>query len=178
MAIFANARPFTLFDDPFLLDFLNAMKQDYRLPSRTTISNSLLSQCYSMVKKKVDGQIGGLKYINLSADETTNIRGQRIMNLSLSTPDRSYYIVSDDMKDLQLTATNIASWIIDKVAGILGPDVSGWSKVNSFTSDTCNTMKAVWPIIQSTAGLEHVFCIGCDSHSLQLLMKDLLSLPG
>ena len=177
MSIFANARPFTLFEDPFILDFLGAMKNDYHLPCRSTISSSLLPQCYTLVKKQVDSRISGLKYLNLSADETTNIRNRRIMNLSVSTHERSYYILTEDMKDKQLTATNIASWIINQITAILGPDTSAWTKVNSFTSDTCNTMKAVWQIIQSTAELEHIFCIGCDSHSLQLLMKDLLGLP-
>jgi 6-pyruvoyl-tetrahydropterin synthase len=107
----------------------------------------------------------------------TNIRNRQIMNLSVSTHERSFCILTEDMKDKQPTATNIASWIINQITATLGPDASAWTKVNSFASDTCNTMKAVWPIIQSMAGLEHVFCIGCDSHSLQLLMKDLLGLP-
>jgi uncharacterized protein DUF659 len=176
MTIFATARPFTLFEDPVFLDFINAVDARYHPPSATTISNSLLPQCYNRVRNEVMTEINKLRYINLCVDETTNIRGQRILNLSISTPECSYYITSEDMADQNLNAPTIASWIVSKLAELLGPSTN-WKKINSFTSDTCNLMKAVWAILASTEGLEHVFYIPCDSHSLQLVIKDLLSLP-
>jgi hypothetical protein len=118
MAIFVNARPFTLFDNPFLLGFPSAMKQGYyRIPYRSTVGGSLLSQCYSMVQKKMDDLIGRLKYINLSADETTNTGGQRVVNLSVSTPDRSSVLLHrfGRCEGRTAHATNIASWIVDKI---------------------------------------------------------------
>jgi len=176
MAIFATARPFSLFEDPVLIDFIKSLKSDYNPPSRSTISISILPQCYSIVEREVAAELKKLQYFNLCVDETTNIRGQRILNLSISTPSCSYYITSEDMADQNLNAQVISLWVVKKVTELLGPSTE-WSKVNSLASDTCNLMKAVWAILENTEGLGHVFYIPCDSHSLQLVVKDLLHLP-
>jgi hypothetical protein len=176
LAIFATARPFNLFENPVFVDMFRSIKGDYNIPSRTTITNSLLPKCYDMVRRDVMGEIRKIQYINISVDESTNIRGERIMNFSLSTPERSFYISSEDMANQSLTSVVIASWVVRKLTELLGPS-SGWQKLNSFASDTCNSMRAVWNILRNTEGLENLFYIPCDAHSLQLLMKDLLSLP-
>jgi hypothetical protein len=49
LAIFATARPFNLFENPVFVDMFRSIKGDYNIPSRTTITNSLLPKCYDMV---------------------------------------------------------------------------------------------------------------------------------
>ncbi|RDL31992.1 uncharacterized protein BP5553_09394 [Venustampulla echinocandica] len=51
--------------------------------------------------------------------------------------------------------------------------VEKWS---SFATDTCDTQRSLWACIHSTPGLEHVHSVPCDSHGLQLIIKDLLDL--
>jgi Protein of unknown function (DUF 659) len=176
MAFFAGARPFTLFQDPNMLDIIEAMNASYHPPGPTTIADSLLPQCYKSLWDDLMREMSKLKHINLCADETTNISGKRIMNLSLLTPDRPYYLVTDDMEAETLNAATIVSWFLKKVTELFGPP-HNWTKINSFTSDTCNLMRSVWSGLSSTPGLEHIFTIPCDSHSLQLGIKDLLHLP-
>jgi hypothetical protein len=44
----------------------------------------------------------------------------------------------------------------------------------SFSTDTNNTQRRVWKLIQAIPELSHVHSIPCDSHGLQLVFKDLL----
>lgn len=176
MALFAGARPFTLFQDPNFLDIIEAISPTYHPPSPSTIADSLLPQCYKSLWDDLMKEFTKLKHINLSVDETTNISGRRILNLSLLTPDRSYYIITEDMGAETLNAAIIISWFLKKVTELFGPP-HNWSRINSFTSDTCNLMRSVWSGVRFTPGMEHIFTIPCDSHSLQLGIKDLLNLP-
>ena len=50
-------------------------------------------------------------------------------------------------------------------------------RVNSINTDTCSTMQKLHEILQITSELEHVFFTLCDSHGLQLLIKNILELP-
>ena len=51
-----------------------------------------------------------------------------------------------------------------------------FKKVNSFVTNTCNLKRAVWNIIQHDLRFRHVFFVSCDSHNLQLLIKNILKL--
>ena len=46
-------------------------------------------------------------------------------------------------------------------------------KVNSLATDICATMRSLWNQIQRTSELRHVFCVSCDSHGIQLFLKDI-----
>ena len=41
------------------------------------------------------------------------------------------------------------------------------------TTDTCATMRLFWELAEKTKELAHVIFVPCDSHGLQLLIKDL-----
>jgi hypothetical protein len=51
------------------------------------------------------------------------------------------------------------------------------SRVSSLTTDTCTTMRSTWLGLEAVDKLSHVLFIPCDSHGLQLLIKDLLDQP-
>lgn len=50
----------------------------------------------------------------------------------------------------------------------------GWHRINSVGTDTCNTMRDTWNRMARDFRAKHVFFIPCDSHALQLLMKDII----
>ncbi len=37
-------------------------------------------------------------------------------------------------------------------------------------------MRALWKSLKKDPRLEHIFCAPCDSHGIQLLIKDILSI--
>src|SRR5579859_7209587 len=52
------------------------------------------------------------------------------------------------------------------------------SRINSLTTDTCTLMFAMWLELQRFPDLKYCLFIPCDSHGIQLLIKDLLLLPA
>ncbi len=48
--------------------------------------------------------------------------------------------------------------------------------MNSLTTDTCNLIRALWKSLKKDPRLEHIFCAPCNSHGIQLLIKDILSI--
>jgi hypothetical protein len=53
-----------------------------------------------------------------------------------------------------------------------------FSCISSLTTDTCTTMRNTWTGLEKQDLLSHVLFIPCDSHGLQLLIKDLLNQLG
>jgi hypothetical protein len=48
------------------------------------------------------------------------------------------------------------------------------SKITLVATDTCLTNQKVWNILSNRPDTRHIFMVLCNSHSLQLLIKDLL----
>jgi hypothetical protein len=116
MAIFSGARPFTLFADQDMLAFLQALDPTFYPPSRDTIGTRLLDDCYAVVKQSVDLEVDKIEYLNITADESTDIRKRRIANLSVLDQSRSFYYCNKDVGDERMTATATADWIQEQVS--------------------------------------------------------------
>jgi hypothetical protein len=54
--------------------------------------------------------------INLSVDESTDVRKRRIMNMSLTDGETLYHWCSKEMKPESMNASSIADWIIEEVS--------------------------------------------------------------
>jgi hypothetical protein len=50
--------------------------------------------------------------INLSVDESTDVRKRRIMNMSLTDGETLYHWCSKEMKPESMNASSIADWIM------------------------------------------------------------------
>ena len=176
MAIYTGARPFSLSQDYYLIKAFKILDSTFTLPDRFAISTNLLDKCYDKVKENVDKKLAGLRHLNFSFDESTNIRNQRILSVSLSVPSFSLFILSADIEDTHMDSRGVSSFVLNKLeAYFQSPSI--WSRVNSLTTDTCNVMKAAWDTMRQDPRLKHCFFVPCDSHGLQLLIKDVLHLP-
>lgn len=65
-------------------------------------------------------------------------------------------------------------WLSQHLSRITNNDIS---RINSIATDTCDTMLAMGKQLQLSDQFRHVFFIPCDSHSIQLLVKDILTIP-
>ena len=52
------------------------------------------------------------------------------------------------------------------------------SCINCVTKDTCSTMFSMWEQLESYDDFKHCLFIPCDSHGIQLLIKNILELPS
>lgn len=142
MSIFAGARPYNLYTEPMILDFITALDPSYKPPDRHTISGKILNEYYKQISKEVNALLKTSSHLNIVTDKTTNIRNQRIINLSLTNGKYSFYYCSHDIGSQTINADAVANWVYNRIKSILG-DNPNWKKINSFTNDTCNTMRSV-----------------------------------
>jgi hypothetical protein len=137
------------------------------------IAGPLLDEVYSEVKGRTDQYISALPLLNIITDESSNVNNARISNVSVhSDPDVLHYI-SEDIRAMQMTATGSAQWLRTHLLNVANNDPT---RLNSLTTDTCSTMFCMWGEIEKFPDFRHIFFIPCDSHGVQLLLKDLLKI--
>jgi hypothetical protein len=68
----------------------------------------------------------------------------------------------------------LVDWFFNAIHLWVGDD---YSRANSITIDTYNIIRSFWKKLEKDPYLAHAFFILCDSHGLQLLIKDLLKVP-
>jgi hypothetical protein len=172
---YVQALPFNIWESDAMRDALNKLNPAYKPPSRKAVANDLLDYVYESTKVEVDKQILTIPFLNVISDESTNINNARIFNVSLHTSHRALHWLSIDIGAQQMTAANINTILKARLR-----EVSNYNlpRINTVATDTCPTMLAAWELIRSDPEFHHIFFIPCDSHSLQLLLKDVLSLQS
>jgi hypothetical protein len=177
-AIYTGARPFALFESDAMQEFIHALNPTYHTPDRGSIADRILQENFEEVQQKMMAELRGTEYINVSFDESTNIVGHRIMVMTLITPKCSWLYCLEDMQEKRLDARGIADWVHGKLTKFLSDLNQGgapdFSCLNSFSTDTCSTMRLAWETLRLKPELKHIFFIPCDSHGIQLIFKDLL----
>jgi hypothetical protein len=169
---YVEAVPFSLFESDIVKTALSRLHPAYKLPTRKSIAGPLLEESYDKLQSKVRKIITGLQLLNIITDESTNINNARIANISLQSLYGSFHYISEDVGTKQLTAENTAAWLRTHLE-VLSEE--NWQRINSITTDTCSTMLSMWTKLRKAPELKHVFCIPCDSHGIQLLVKDMLT---
>ena len=89
--------PFTMFDNPFEKKFLKALNAAYKPASRKLLSGQLLDSVYFVVKKRTDEVIAAKPNINITTDESSNIKSARICNISVHSDPESLHYLSEDI---------------------------------------------------------------------------------
>src|SRR5579859_5069021 len=163
--------PFTVFDSPFHKQFLKSLNPAFKPPSQNTISTHLLDKVFSVVKACTDEAISAMPNINVSTDESSNIRGVRICNISVHSESGSYHYLSEDIGALQMNAATNVDWLRTCTLSKNDP-----TRVNSVTMDICSTMFSMWEQFEHYEDFKQCLFIPCDSHGIQLLIKDILHL--
>src|SRR5947207_6493515 len=125
-------------------------------------------------KQQIDELIIELHSLNIVTDESSNIKHMRICNISIHTPHGSLHYISENIHAKRMDAIGAARWLKDHLHTLTNGNLK---RLNSCTTDTCSTMYSMWECLQTIPKLKHCLFIPCDSHSIQLLVKDLLSLP-
>jgi len=133
-----------------------------------------LEKAYELVHREVLFLLENEDYLNIVMDESGDIADPRIINMCIVTPSGAFYYETEDSKDESQNAQMLFEWMMKRVHIMVGD--GGWWRFNSFNTDTCNTMRAVWSLVERDRRTKHVFCIACNSHGLQLLIYDLLDI--
>jgi hypothetical protein len=176
MALYMGGLAFCTFHAVWMRTFLFDLSwETWSPPDRTQYSTTLLDKAYNNVKKVVDGTLQELvstgQKLHFILDESTDRRSRRMINLStVLKPFGSFFLTNKDTKDAKLGAKYFLDWFkaetMEYTGGVL-------RTIGSMTTDTCATMRLFWDYAEKSPELAHVLIIPCDSHGLQLLIKDL-----
>jgi hypothetical protein len=147
-----------------------------RFPTRREIATTLLDTQYEVTSDKVNDYVASEPFLNISIDETTNICHDRIQNICVNTPSYgAFYQFSESLEGCTMDAIQSAKWAINAMKRVKG--TRPWTQLNSLVTDTCATQLNTGFRISQSQDLKHLFIIGCDSHGIQLLIKDILDMP-
>ncbi|OAQ72001.2 transposase [Pochonia chlamydosporia 170] len=173
-AVIAGGRPFSLFESRRWHYFFTRIKPGWKPPSRAAITR-ILPDLYQELLDEVFQRITSSEWFNIIFDASYNVSGHRIVNISVQIPDGpAFYWKTFDTGDEQHTAENWVKLIWREMQKLCGGDLS---RINSICTDTENTMRSVHDLLGRFPELSHVNFSLCDSHGLQLLIKDILLLP-
>ena len=113
--------------------------------------------------------------INVSTDESSNIKSVRIYNISIHSESGSLHYLSEDILAKRMTMVGYAEWLQTYLLNLSNQNPS---HINSVTTDTCNIITNMWEELKRYEEFKHCLFIPCDSHGIQLLIKDLLKIPA
>ena len=172
---YIHALPFNLYESEAMQNALHKVNPAYKPPTRRSVAGALLDSTYESLKVEVEATIAIFDWINCISDESTNINTARIFNTCLHTPHDALHWSSDDIDATQLTAENAATMIRKNMHAISKGQPE---RINNLSTDTCDTMLSIHRRLAQYPELKHIFFIPCDSHGLQLLVKNILGLPS
>lgn len=175
MACYMSARPFSLYKDRYMKKFLAGVSQNtYEPPSERQIAGDLLEKCYKNVTSQVNQQIARTLSYNFTLDESTDINHNRIINLSVVIPPfGSFFLANIPVEDDTLDSQYILDFFFLHADKWVNGD---YTRINAIATDTCAVMRSFWRKAAKDPRMRHAFYIPCDSHGLQLLVKDILKL--
>lgn len=164
MAVYMGARPFNLYEEEHMKDFLTSLNAAYKPLRREQLSGPYLDKCYDATKVSVESRLRANNRLNFVTDESTNIRKERIINLCCNVPNEgAYYICSKAIGSASMGAEGLAAWVLEEIGAVTSKD---FSRVNSMATDTCNTMRSVWNRLQCDSRLQHALFVPCDRYVL------------
>jgi hypothetical protein len=174
MAVYADARPFTLYKCPAMKAFLFQLEPGYKPPLAHALANGLLDDIYTETKEQVDTELRASTQWNIVFDESEDIRHHRIINLCICVASGAFFYGEFVLGAVSASAEFLRDWLLEKLREATQDN---FSVINSIATDTCPTMFKIYDLLQASDQTRHAIYAPCDSHGLQLLIKDLLELP-
>ncbi|MGF7230448.1 hypothetical protein [Arachidicoccus sp.] len=146
-AIVIDNRPFSIFEQVSMRTFLQRVNPLYMPPNADTISTKIIPRYYQALRDRILNELRRTRYLNITFDESTNINNERCFVITITTPTRSWFYSLKNMKNRQLDAPSIADEVYQQLQALqkdLNINQNTWTNINSISTDTCSTMRAVW----------------------------------
>ena len=170
-AIFADGRPFGLFESPLMKQFLRKLNPTFDPPDRKAVAKQLPS-IYRSYKETVQSCIDEAPYFNVIFDGSDNITSHRVINISVEIPGSvAFYWKTFDTSSVIHSAENCIQLVLPELEEICH---GKFSRINAFCTDTASVMRKTHTDLARMENFCHCFFSLCDSHGLQLLVKDIL----
>ena len=173
IAIFVDGLPFGAFDS-HLGRLLASLKSNWKPPGRTTIATTLLDHAYDLYWDRLKPHFEASNRMNVIFDETGDISGNRIMNISIQVDSGAVFFLKNvDLGSATVDAEQTFNIIHSELSRLTNNQLK---RISSFTTDTCAHNRKFFKLIQANNDLRHYFTVLYDSHGLNLLVSDILKL--
>lgn len=155
--------PFSLLEDLEFKKFVNMLCPNYNLPSRKTLTNSLMPSLYNELFDKIKNDLAGAKAVCLTSDGWTSINNVSFYALTAHFIDdktqlKSYLLECSQFEERH-TAENISNWV-----KAVTTKYNIHFKITAIITDNASNMK-------SAAMLLNLRHIPCFAHSLNLVVQ-------
>jgi len=169
--IFGDGVPLNTVDSPLFRKFVAGLNPHFNLPSRRTLSETLLDGAYDETFSNIEREIKEAFSLSLIFDAWTNIRHEPVVGFVITTP-KSFFWKALHSEDLRHTA----DFYVEQCSKII--DAFGADKFAAVVTDNASTMTKAWRIIE--AKYPGIVCFGCLAHVLNLLIGDIfrVTLPS
>ena len=172
-AIFKDGRSANLFQGTGMKEFLSELNPAFKPASTATILGTYLPQIYKETKDAVKELVNNATHVNVILDGSDIVSGHRVLNCSLQLPRG--VVVYWQNKNTEEKIMNAEAYL--QLTKEIMHDVfndGNFSRLNSFSTDTNSTMRSFHRLLSQDPEFKHCFTVLCDSHGLQLLIKDVL----
>ncbi|KAL0849218.1 hypothetical protein ABMA28_013551 [Loxostege sticticalis] len=110
-AVFVSGSPLSLVEHPLWIDFFKDLQPSFKLPSRKNLSESLLDNVHTEIKKEVTENLKQTSYLHLQCDGWTNVNNEGIINFVISNPE-PYFVESLSTEENKHTSLYLSQEII------------------------------------------------------------------
>lgn len=164
-AIYVTGAPLGLFDHPLWIDFFNAIRPSYKLPTRKVISTSLLDKEYTKMEADVSGKLNDAENLHLQCDGWSNCRNESIINFVVSCPT-PLFVKFLETKD----EAHNADYLFKQMEEVM--QQYGVDKFFVAIGDNAANMQAGLKLLKEK--YPHIQPLGCISHLMHLLCGDII----
>ena len=171
--IFADGRPFGLLESRLMKRFLRKLSPTFDPPDRRAVAKQLPA-IYRSYKEMVRGYVDEVPFFNVIFDGSDNITSHRVINISVEVPGSvAFYWKTFDTSSTTHLAENCIQLVLPELEDLCG---GKFSRINAFCTDTASVMRKTHADLARMDKFRHCFFSLCDSHGLQLLVKDILQM--
>lgn len=162
--VFGNCLPLNITENRSTIDHYKNIRPGFILHSCHKLSNKLLNIHYENFFQDVKENINNSYSLGLTCDGWTNVKGDSIINIIITTPKPIFY-TSVDTKSKQYIGIYMKDIIINVFKKI------GEFKFSTVVTYNATNMKVALNLIQND--YPHISCYGCVAHGLNLLVEDI-----
>lgn len=161
--IISDYQPFSVVDSEHFKNFVNLLNPNYEMPSRKTLSNSLLFAAYEKCVNKVKTEVENVFSIAITTDGWTSLNNASFYAITGHFIDHNCILHSRLLSTFKFSGAHTSENIVEQLKSAL----SEWEIENKIvgcvTDNASNMVKAV-----NLGNWSHVPCF---AHSLNLVVQ-------
>jgi Protein of unknown function (DUF 659) len=153
---------------------LKKLNPAYDPPFSYLLANRLLDDCYNETWNEFLDVLKAYDVLNVLVDESSTINRDRVINACILTDRGPFCLKYEKVSKDTSSAERQAEWLtdlLDKLEQKIGFDLP---PINCVMTDTCSTIRKFWNVLSKKSRFEYSFFVPCDSHGIQLLIKDIV----